>query len=191
MSGSYLVNPAVFLIDTLFSLYVLALMLRFLLQWVEADFYNPLSQFVVKLTHPPLRLARRVLPSIGRIDTASVVLMLVVQALGGALLFLVQGVDFSIGFLAIWSFAQLLELLFNVYLFAIIAVALLSWISPPPRNAGVSLLHSLTYPVLRSARRLIPPLGGVDLSPLVALIVITIAEKLIMPPLLQLATSLN
>jgi YggT family protein len=191
MSGSYLVNPAVFLIDTLFSLYVLALMLRFLLQWVEADFYNPISQFVVKLTHPPLRLTRRILPSIGRIDTASVVLMLVVQALGGCLLFLIQGVDFSIGFLAVWSFAQLLALLFNVYLFAIIAVALLSWISPAPRNAAVSLLHSLTYPVLRWTRRVIPPMGGVDLSPLVALIVIQIAKMLIMQPLLQLATSLN
>ena len=191
MSGSYLVNPAVFLIDTLFSLYVLALMLRFLLQWVEADFYNPISQFVVKLTHPPIRLARRILPSVGRIDTASVALMLLVQALGGCLLFLVQGIDFSVGFLALWSIAQLLDLLFNVYLFSLIAVALLSWISPAPRNSAVSLLHNLTYPVLRALRRIIPPIGGVDLSVLVALVVIQLTKMLVMQPLLQLAASFN
>jgi YggT family protein len=191
MSGSYLVNPAVFLIDTLFSLYILAIMLRFLLQWVEADFYNPISQFVVKMTHPPLRLTRRILPSIGRIDTASVVLMLVVQALAGSLLFLVQGVDFSLGFLAFWSIAQLLDLLFNVYLFSLIAIALLSWISPAPRNSAVSLLHSLTYPILRMFRRIIPPVGGLDLSALVALIVIQVTKMLVMQPLLQLAASFN
>jgi len=191
MNGSYWINPTVFLIDTVFSLYLLALMLRFLLQWVEADFYNPISQFVVKLTHPPLRLARRLLPSIGRIDTASVVLLLVVQAVGGGLLFLIQGVEFSFGFLALWSITQLLNLLFNIYLFSIVAVALLSWISPSPRNAVTSMLHSLTAPLLRRARRLISPIGGVDLSPLVVLIVIQFTKMLTIQPLFQLAASLN
>ena len=86
MSNGYFSSLGVFLIDTLVSLYVFALMLRFLLQWVEADFYNPISQFLVKLTHPPLRYMRRFIPSVQRIDTASLVLMLTVQKLADYLL---------------------------------------------------------------------------------------------------------
>lgn len=191
MDATLLRNPAIFLVDTLVSLYIFALMLRFLFQWVEADFYNPISQALVKITHPLLRPLRRLLPSIGRIDTASVVLMLVVQMLGGYLIFLIQGVDFSVGFLAIWAVSQVLELFFNVFLFAIIAVAILSWISPMPRNAAVSLLLSLTQPVLRQARRIVPPIGGVDISPVLVFIAIQFCKMLVMPTLQQLAATLN
>jgi YggT family protein len=100
-------------------------------------------------------------------------------------------VEFSFGFLALWSITQLLNLLFNIYLFSIVAVALLSWISPSPRNAVTSMLHSLTAPLLRRARRLISPIGGVDLSPLVVLIVIQFTKMLTIQPLFQLAASLN
>jgi YggT family protein len=191
VDATLLRNPAIFLVDTLVSLYIFALMLRFLFQWVEADFYNPISQALVKITHPLLRPLRRLLPSIGRIDTASVVLMLVVQMLGGYLIFLIQGVDFSVGFLAIWAVSQVLELFFNVFLFAIIAVAILSWISPMPRNAAVSLLLSLTQPVLRQARRIVPPIGGVDISPVLVFIAIQFCKMLVMPTLQQLAATLN
>lgn len=191
MDGMFLRNPTIFLVDTLFSLYVLALMLRFLFQWVEADFYNPISQTLVRITHPLLRPLRRVLPAIGRIDTASIVLMLTIQVLGGWLIFLIQGVDFSVGFLMTWAISQIVELFFNIYLFAIIAVAVLSWISPLPRNAASSLLTSLTYPVLNACRRLLPSMGGLDLSPILAFIAIQFCKMLVMPPLQQLASAFN
>lgn len=191
MDAAVFRNPAIFLVDTLFSLYVFALMLRFLFQWVEADFYNPISQTLVRLTHPPLRPMRRVLPAIGRIDTASVVLMLLIQMLGGYLIFLIQGIEFSAVYLIVWSLAQILELLFNIYIFSIIGVALLSWISPVPRNAATALLYSLTNPVLKRARQIIPPMGGVDLSPLVVFIAIQFLKMLIMPVMQQFAASLN
>lgn len=191
MDAGYLVSPAVFLVDTLFSLYVFALMLRFLLQWVEADFYNPISQFLVKLTHPPLRLLRRFIPSIGRIDTASVVLMLALQMLGGYLVFLIQGLSVSPIALAAWSLSQLVELLFNIYLFAIIIGAILSWVGSRAYNSASSLLYRLTEPVLRICRRVLPPMGGIDLSPMLALIAIQLAKMLILPPLQQLTVVLN
>ena len=81
MDSTYMTNPLIFLIDTLVSLYILAIMLRFLLQWANADFYNPISQFLVKITHPPIKLLRRYIPSVGKIDTASLVLALVLQML--------------------------------------------------------------------------------------------------------------
>lgn len=191
MDAGYLVGPAVFLIDTLFSLYVFALMLRFLLQWVEADFYNPISQFLVKLTHPPLRLLRRFIPSIGRIDTASVILMMLIQMLGGYLVFLVQGLSVSPVALAAWSFSQLIELLFNIYLFAIIIGAILSWFGSMAYNPAASLLYSLTEPVLRVFRRIMPPIGGIDLSPMFALIAIQLSKMVILPPLQQMTVLLN
>ena len=81
MGANYMTDPVVFLIDTLFSLYILAVMLRFLLQWIRADFYNPVSQFLVKITHPPLRVLRRFIPSVGRVDSSSLLLALLLQIL--------------------------------------------------------------------------------------------------------------
>ncbi|MGX2040805.1 YggT family protein [Methylocaldum sp. MU1018] len=191
MSPDFLVNPAVFLIDTLVSLYIFAVLLRFLLQWVGADYYNPISQFLIKITHPPLRLLRRFIPSIGRADTASLVLMLGLQMLSGYLIFVLQGASITFPALTLWAVVQLLDLLFNVYFFAIIIRALLSWISTGAYNPAVSLLYSITEPLLRVSRRLLPPIGGIDLSPLIPLIGIQLAKMLVLPPLQQLTALLN
>ncbi len=191
MSSDYLAAPAVFLIDTLFSLYVFALLLRFLFQWVEADYYNPISQFLIKITHPPLRLLRRFIPSIGRIDTASLVLMAGLQMLGGYLIFLLKDVSITVPALLIWTFAQLLDLIFNLYFFAIIIRAVLSWVGSGVYNPATALLYSLTEPLLRAARGVLPPIGGIDLSPLIPLIGIQLAKMLVMPPLQHLMVMLS
>jgi len=192
MDLGYLVNPAVFLVETLFGLYILAVVLRFLLQWTGADYYNPISQFLVKVTHPPLRLLRRFIPALGRVDTAALVLMLALQMLASYLVFLLQGtVAVSVAALAVWSVHDLLDLVFNIFFFCIIARALLSWFGRMPYNPAASLLTGLTEPLLRRCRRLLPPAGGLDLSPLVPLIGIQLARMLILPPLQQLAVLLN
>ncbi|UZR29286.1 YggT family protein [Methylococcus mesophilus] len=192
MDLGYLVNPAVFLVETLFGLYILAVVLRFLLQWTGADYYNPISQFLVKVTHPPLRLLRRFIPALGRVDTAALVLMLALQMLASYLVFLLQGtVAVSVAALAVWSVHDLLDLVFNIFFFCIIARALLSWFGRMPYNPAASLLTGLTEPLLRRCRRLLPPAGGLDLSPLVPLIGIQLARMLILPPLQQLAAFLN
>jgi len=188
MNSSYMTDPAIFIIDSLFSLYILAVMLRFLLQWCGADFYNPISQFLVKATHPPLKLLRRFVPSIGKIDTSSLVLVLALQMLADFSILLLKGVAISIGALTILSLTQLVSLLINIFIYAVFARAILSWINPGTFNAASSILHSLTEPLLDTCRRFIPDLGGIDLSPLAALMLLQLAKMVLLPPLHQLAS---
>ncbi len=188
MGTSYWSTPVVFLIDTLFSLYILVIVLRFLLQWTRADFYNPISQFLVKVTHPPLKILRRYIPSVGKIDTSSIVLALALQMLADFSILALKGVMVSIAALVVLSFSQLVSLLINVFVFAVFARAILSWFDPGNYNPASSLLHSLTEPLLGVCRKVIPDLGGIDLSPLIALVALQLAKMMILPPLNQLAT---
>jgi len=187
MDSSYMTDPAIFIIDSLFSLYILAVLLRFLLQWCGADFYNPISQFLVKATHPPLKLLRRFVPSIGKIDTSSLVLVLSLQMLADFSILLLKGVALNVGALTILSLTQLISLLINIFIYAVFARAILSWMNPGTFNSASSILHSLTEPVLGLCRKLIPDLGGIDLSPLAALMLLQLAKMVILPPLHQLA----
>jgi YggT family protein len=160
-----------FLIGTLFSLYIILVMVRLLLAMVRADFYNPLSQAVVKLTNPPLLPLRRVIPPIGKLDTAAVVLLLVLQIVEVWLLAWIGGLSPSLIAVLYISVIKLVRLVIYVYIAALIIQAILSWVSPGGYgNPVAALLHSLTEPLLRPLRRVIPPVGMLDLTPLVALI---------------------
>jgi len=191
VSDSYFSGLGVFLIDTLVSLYVFALMLRFLLQWAEADFYNPISQFLVKLTHPPLRYLRRFIPSVRRIDSASLVLMLAVQMLSDYLVFTLQQISASPASLLLVALGQLLELLYNILFYSILISVVLSWVAPRGYNPAIKLLHDLTDPLLAFFRRFLPPMGGIDISPLLALVALQFAKMAIMPLLQQMIGVLN
>ncbi|GAB6068465.1 YggT family protein [Methylothermus subterraneus] len=187
MSG-YLTNPLVFVVNTAFELYILAVLLRFLLPLVRAEFHNPICQFIVKITHPPLRLLRRFIPAIGRVDTSALVLLLALKMLGDYVVFLLQGGGaVAVGALLGSALVDLVDLAFNVFIYAVLLQAILSWIRPDPYHPLYALLTDLVDPLLRPCRRLIPPLGGLDLSPLVALIALQVLKMLIVPPLQQLA----
>jgi YggT family protein len=188
MGSTYMTDPIIFLIDTLFSLYILAVLLRFLLQWCGADFYNPISQFLVKVTHPPLKILRRFVPSIGRIDTSALVLILALQMFSDFSILLLKGVTINIGALTILSLTQLISLLINVFVFAVFARAILSWLNPGVFSAAYSILATLTEPLLDICRKVIPDLGGIDLSPLAALLLLQLAKMVILPPLHELAS---
>ena len=191
MSDSYFSGLGVFLIDTLVSLYLFALMLRFLLQWAEADFYNPISQFLVKLTHPPLRYLRRFIPSVRRIDSASLVLMLAVQILSDYLVFTLQQISASPASLLLVALGQLLELLYNILFYSILISVVLSCVAPRGYNSAMKLLYDLTDPLLAFFRRFLPPMGGIDISPLLALVALQFAKMAIMPLLQQMISALN
>lgn len=187
LGSDYFSNPLVFLIKTAFGLYILAVLLRFLLQLSRADFYNPVSQVLVKVTQPVLRPLRRVIPGIAGIDIAAVVLLIALQLIELVLVSLVQtGAVVSLLPLLVLAVAELLDLVLNVYLVAIIVQAILSWVQPG-YNPATAILYSLTEPVLRPAQRIIPPLGGLDLSPLVVIVLIQLLKMLLLPPLYQLA----
>ena len=179
--NSYLTNPLEFIISTLFGLYILAVMLRFLLGVVRADFYNPISQFLVKITNPPLLPLRKIIPGVGKIDIAAIVLMLLLQLILLAIIVALRGVVPPLLPLLLTAVGELIMLVINIFLVAIIVQVIISWINPGSYNPVNSLLHSLTGPVLRPIQRIIPPLSGMDLSPLFALIGLQVLRMLIVP----------
>ena len=192
MGGEYVANPITFLIGTLGGLYILAMMLRFLLQWVRADFYNPVSQFLVKITQPALGPLRRVIPGWGGVDLAAVALMIILQMLLLAAILALRGLAAPLGFLFFEAVAELVRLLLNVFLFAIIIQVILSWVNPDPYNPIVRALRSLTEPVFDKVRRLIPfvMIGGLDLSPIAVLLGIKFVQIFAVQTLYQLAAGL-
>ena len=194
MGDGYLLNPVIFLVDTLFGLYILVVMLRLLLQSVRADFYNPLSEFIVKATNPPLVPLRRIIPGVGGIDMASVVLVVILQLLAIVVIGLLHGgfsEAVSIPGLIMATVAKLVSLLLYIYLFSIFILAIMSWFATGHYNPVTSILASITDPLMRPVRRLIPPMGGLDLSALAVILGLYVARMLIMPPLYGLTVALG
>jgi len=189
MGSNYLTEPAVFLIQTLFGLYILAVLLRFLLQLVRADFYNPISQFLVKVTAPPLKPLRRLIPGFGGIDIASLVLAWGLEYVELLLIVLVSGASINLLAPLLWAIPELLELLINIYLFGVLIQVILSWVNPGTYNPVSALIYSLTEPVMRPARNLLPPFGGLDLSPMLVMIGLVLLKMLLLPPLRMLTGS--
>ena len=190
MGDGYLTNPLVFIIQTLFALYIAVVLLRLLLAWARADFYNPLSQVIVKLTSPVIVPLRRLIPPIGRIDTATVLLLLALQMLELTVTSVLQGGLPPFPALVVGTVAQLLELTLNVFIFAIVVQAIMSWF-PVPYSPVTALLDTLTRPILGPVQRIVPPISGLDLSPLVAIVGLQVIKMLLMPPLGHLARALG
>jgi len=166
-------NPSgalIYLVNTLTDLYVTAILLRLLLQWVKADYYNPLSQFLIKVTNPVLVPARRLVPSIGKLDTAAVLVMLLLELVQLVIISLLSKTDFGFQFLLLFAVRKLLIALLLVYFVLIIAMVLVSWFARQSHHPLIPLIYQLTDPVLRPIQKFVPPLGGIDLSPLIALI---------------------
>jgi YggT family protein len=191
MTGNpYLSNAAAYLLDTVFSIYILLIMLRFLLQWVRADFYNPVCQFLVKATNPPLRPLRRVIPGMWGIDLASIVLMVALQMLAFWLIQMTAGRTMAVPGLLLFSISELIALALNVFLISILIQVILSWVNPNAYNPLVSLLYSLNEPLMRPVRRMLPNTGGIDFSPLAVLLLIQLTKMLVVAPLRDLALGL-
>lgn len=163
-------NAFSYLISTLLDLFITAVMIRLLLQWVRADFYNPVCQFLVKVTNPAVVPLRRVIPAIGRLDTASVLLMLALEFFSVWIVSRIGSAPLSPAGIAAFSVTKLLATLLVTYFILIIANVLLSWVAGRAQHPVVPLVYQLTEPVLRPFRRVIPPIAGIDLSPVFALI---------------------
>ncbi|MEH6557811.1 MAG: YggT family protein [Oceanicoccus sp.] len=165
------------LIQTLCQLFLLALMMRVLLQLARADSYNPVSQFLIKVTQPLLKPMRRVIPSIGKIDTATIVAIVLIQMLTTAALVALQG--YSIPnplYLLIWGVLGAIGMLVNIYFIAILASIIISWVAPGSYNPLILLLHQLTEPVMAPFRKILPPMGGLDLSPIFVFLTINVLQ---------------
>lgn len=165
-------NAVSYLVGTLLDLYITAFMLRVMLQWVRADFYNPVCQFLVRVTNPLLVPLRRVVPSFGRLDTAAVVLMLGLEFVSVWVSTRLSSSPLGPAEIATFSVIKLVATLLMTYFFLIIAGVILSWVGAQLRHPVIPLVYQLTEPVLRPVRKVIPPIAGIDLSPIFALIAI-------------------
>ena len=190
MTGNYLADGLAFVIQTVFGIYILAVLLRFLFQLLRAPFHNPVSQFVVTVTNPPLRILRRVIPGFAGIDVASIVLLLVLQAVELLLLALLYGSMPALAGILVLSIGKLLEMTVYVFMVAILVRIIIGWVNPHLHNPVTQLLDSLTGFMLRPARRLLPPIGMLDLSPIVVFLVLGLALRLLVQPILDLGGAL-
>lgn len=167
----------VYLIQTVLSLFLLAVLLRFLLQLVRADFYNPISQFLVKVTNPLVLPLRKVIPGLGGFDMASLLLALLLQMAGIALIYLINGHGVpNIVLLLVWSVLGIVGLLVNIYFFALLAMIILSWVAPGSKNPALFLLFQITEPVMAPFRKALPSMGGLDFSPILVFILINVIQ---------------
>ena len=177
---SQLSQALILVIQTLGSLYLLIVLLRFILQLVRADFYNPLSQFIVKATHPLLRPMRRIIPSMGTLDISSLILALIVQMVLMALILLIAyGTIGNPLLLLVWALIGITGLFLNIFFWALIISVILSWVAPGCHNPGAQLVSQLCEPVLAPFRRLLPNLGGLDISPIFAFLAIKLLDMLV------------
>ena len=161
-----------FVLKTLTQLYLLLLILRFWLPMLRADFRNPVAQGVLRLTSPLVVPFRRFIPPIGRIDTSTVLVAFIIEYLLILVLLLLTGT--SAGFLpiALTSVMELAILSLNMFFFVILIKIILSWVAPQNYNPITAMLTTLAEPVLRPFRRLVPPLGGLDISPIFAIVLL-------------------
>ena len=176
-------DAAVFIIQTLGSLYLLIVLMRFILQLVRANFYNPLCQFVVKATQPLLKPLRRVIPSLFGLDMSSLVLALLLQILLFAVILMLNGYQAFTVLLLPWALIGIFSLFLKIIFWSMIISAILSWVAPGSRSPGAELVSQITEPVLAPFRRLIPNLGGLDISPIFAFIAIQLLQSWVIPRL--------
>jgi len=174
------------LVNTIGSLILLIFLLRFLLQLVRADFYNPISQFIVRFSNPLLVPLRRMIPGFGGLDIASLVLAYATQLLLMAAILLVAG-ETSLPWmnLVFWALIGVFSLLVNIYFWGLLIVVIASWIAPNSYNPALILINQILDPVMRPIRRMMPDLGGIDLSPIMLMLAIQVVEILILYPAAQ------
>lgn len=170
-----------FIVKTILELYIITFVMRFILQWVRADFRNPVSQFFVRITNPLVIPARRLIPSVGGLDAATAVIVVLLELVVTAVLVNMSclGEPALLPILGL-TLLRIVYLVLRIYLFVILVHVILSWVSPGGYNPAVVLLARIAEPVLRPFRQLIPPIAGFDLSPLFALIAIQ-ALTLLLP----------
>jgi YggT family protein len=170
---SSLVSTGQFLIEIVFNIFVFMVMLRFLLQWVKADFYNPMCQFLMKATNPFIIPLRRIIPGYFGLDFSAIVLMYIAQVISLLLMTLIAQAPFMPVIFLI-AVIQLILAFFNLFFYAILIRAVASWFNPNPCSPMFIVLMQLTEPVLEPLRKRIPMFSGMDFSPLIALILLQV-----------------
>lgn len=174
-------DPVTLIIHTLGSLYAFMLVLRFLLQLAGADYYNPISQAVVRVTAVPLRPLQKLLPRVGRMDLSPLVLAFGVNVLTLYLMSLAQSLTGALPAILLFSAVTLVDTILTIYFWAVIGAVIISWVAPNSYHPAPQLILQLTEPLFALARKVIPPIGGLDLSPILIFLVIQIVRAQLAP----------
>lgn len=192
MGDNYFSQATIFLVELSFDIFILALLLRYLFTIVRVDTLNPLSSLIMKITNPLLKPLRRTIPGYLGIDWSSVVALFLVQTIEIILIALIiKGVMPALSGLIILTIAYLLRMILYIYLFIIFVQVIISWISPNTYNPITTIMHQISEPILKPARQIIPSAGGLDFSPLIALVIINLLMILVISPLMDLGQKLS
>ncbi len=182
MPNDYLSTPLIFLVETVFGLYIGIIALRLIMQWAQWEYHNPLVQFIIKTTQVPVKFLRGFIPSLGGIDTATVVFLFLATFIKIGLIALLQSVPFSAGLLIRLVLADIFSLFITLFTVSIIIQAILSWIGPQNNHNPVTpLISRMNAPLLRPVRSRLPLMGGIDLSPLVVILGLQLLSMLVLP----------
>lgn len=175
-------NAELFLVTALFDIFLFLLTMRLILCWVRADYFNPATRFVVRCTQPLIGPLRRVFPTYAHVELSTLIVILVFAALKFFLISLILiGVPKNpLGLLTL-SLADTLRLLLNTFFYAILFHAILSWVQQSYSPVG-KMLMQISSPVIRPIQRIVPPIGGMDISPIPALIVLRLLVILLVEP---------
>ncbi len=181
--GTSFSEALILIISKLGGLYIVAVMLRFLLQAARADFYNPVCQMIVKLTSPLLNPLRRVIPGWRRLDIATLVLALLLGSAATFLMVLLTGNTLPVGRVVSWAVVGLIALTMDIYFYAMLVLVIASFVAPASGHPVLLVVYQLLEPFYRLAHRIIPPMGGLDFTPLLLMLVIQVLEILVLGPL--------
>ena len=169
-----------YLIQTLMNLLLLGAVMRLLLQLSKADFYNPISQILVKFTNPMVLPLRRLIPNFRLFDLSSLILAIGLQVLLIIILLKVNGAyQPSLSILVIWGLIGVAAIFVKIYFFALLAMIVLSWLAPSSYHPAIQLISQIVEPIMAPVRRALPPIGGLDFSPILIFILINIVEILL------------
>ena len=182
-------NAGLLLFNTLINIYLFLMMMRFLLQASQADYYNPISQSVVKITQPVVRPFQGFLgPVLGRFDMATLAAAFVLKAVSIVAILQIAGIGMPpLTQVAIGAIAAIANAILKIYFFALIVMIILSWVAPNASHPGALLVMQLVEPIMAPVRKVIPPLGMIDLSPIVVFIAISIVDGIVVGALTRAA----
>jgi YggT family protein len=175
-------DAGLFIINTLFDIYIFLLMVRLILALLRVNYFNPVTQFIIKGTQPIIGPLRRIIPNFKNLEVSTLVLMIFLELLKYVLMILLMHIKPKPEGIVLLASADLLRALFNLYFYAILIQAIMSWVQQgfSPVN---ELLIKITAPIMQPLHRVIPLLGGIDITPVFALIILQVLIILLVNPI--------
>lgn len=177
--GSASIQIGLLLVNAIAGFFLFVVLLRFVLQAARADFYNPISQFVVKASNPFIVPLRKVIPGLGGLDWSAIVLMIAVQILAITLSLLIAGFGLPWASIATWALLGVSGMFLKLYFWGLLIMVIASWLAPQSDNPALLLLRQILEPVMAPIRKLLPDMGGFDISPIILFLVINVFEILL------------